>query len=204
MIESGADSVQRRIGIFGGSFDPVHLGHLILAQSALEHFGLQEVCFMPCADQPLKRGLACADAGSRRDMLDAAIEGNPFFRLLDIELQRGGISYAVDSLRTLHTQWPDCAFTFLIGADTLAELHHWYKIEELGRLCRFGVFGRPGPSRVSASDLPLGVEVEYAGASRMIDISSTDIRRRVAEGLSIRYLVPDCVQMMIMERHLYQ
>ncbi len=204
MKELFPEMQERRVGIFGGSFDPVHLGHLILAESALQCFGLREVLFMPCADQPLKPGLALADAASRRAMLEVAIEDNPAFRLLDLELERGGISYTVDSLRELHRTDPQSVYYFLMGADKLPELIHWHEIETVAELCRFGVFGRPDAPGAPVSALPAGIQVEHAAASRQIQISSTEIRHRVAEGLSIRYLVPSRVEMIIAERHLYQ
>lgn len=194
---------ERRIGIFGGSFDPVHTGHLILADSALHVFGLERVWFMPCADQPLKPGLAGADGETRKRMLMAAIEDHPGFGLLDIELERKGTSYTVDSLREIRARFPDVEVYFLIGADKLSELVLWREITEVVTLCRFGVFPRPGLRLDPDVALPEGADIVRAGYARQIEISSSEIRHRVAEGLSIRYLVPAGVEMMIAESHLY-
>ncbi len=194
---------ERRIGILGGSFDPIHIGHLILAESALEAFSLEQILFMPCADQPLKPTAAHADADARKHMVLSAIEGHPGFEFLDIELERGGRSYAIDSLETLHACYPDHVLYFLIGADKVSELPQWKQIARVARLCRFGVFPRPGieVSRPAAS-IP-HLELVYAPAGRRIEVSSSEIRHRIAEGLSVRYLIPAGVEMIIAERHLY-
>ena len=203
MLGSLGEAGERRIGILGGSFDPIHIGHLILAESALEAFELEQVYFMPCADQPLKQRGAHADGDMRRRMVETAIEGNPRFEILAIELERGGASYTVDSLEEIRRTFPDCTAYFLIGVDKLPELVQWKDIARVVGLCRFGVFPRPGEALPGAAELPSGVMIEYAPYGRQIEISSSEIRRRVAEGQSIRYLVPDGVAMIIAERHLY-
>ncbi len=203
MLENLLGTNERRIGILGGSFDPIHIGHLILAEAALEAFTLETVYFMPCADQPLKPGLAHADGDSRTQMILSAIEGNPAFAFLDIELARGGSSYTVDSLDEMRTRCPEYVVYFLIGADKVMELKQWKDIDRVASLCRFGVFPRPGvgSSRIDAEVHNL--VLEYASSARRIEVSSSEIRHRVAEGQSIRYLVPDSVGMLIAERHLY-
>lgn len=195
---------EQRVGLLGGSFDPVHLGHLILAESAREHFGLRQVCFMPCADQPLKAGGPQADAESRLAMLEAATADHPAFRVLDLELQRGGTSYTIDSLRQLHRQHPRFVYYFLIGADKVGELARWKEIDSLAKLCRFGVFNRPQADAADPPALARNLQIEYAGASRQIQISSTEIRDRVCAGRSIRYLVPGRVEGIIAERGIYR
>jgi len=203
MLGSLKERGEQRIGILGGSFDPLHIGHLLLAESALEAFELEQVYFMPCADQPLKPGGAGADGQMRQRMIESAIEGHPQFGLLDLELVRGGTSYTVDSLAGIRQRFPDVTVYFLLGADKLGELRQWREIGRVVQLCRFGVFPRPGQTRPDPADLPAGAVIEYAPYARQIEISSSEIRRRVAEGQSIRYLVPDSVAMMIAERHLY-
>ncbi len=200
--------MNERVGIFGGSFNPIHLGHLLLAQTALEWFDLSRVLFMPCAIQPHKDPGLLAPAAVRKTMVEAAIEDNPAFDLLDIELRRGGVSYSVDSLRTIREQMPRAELFFMIGADTLRELHAWKDIASVLELCRFAVFARPGV-RVRPGDIKLAAPwpeslLKGICSIRQLDISSSDIRHRVAEGLNIRYLVPSQVEMIIGEHHLYR
>lgn len=196
-------SGERRIGVLGGSFDPIHMGHLILAEAALEVFALEQVFFMPCASQPLKPGAAHADEAARKQMILSAIEGHPQFELLDIELERGGVSYTVDSLEEIRGRFPDRTIYFLIGADKLRELVQWKDIGRVVALCRFGVFPRPGEPLSVPAGLPAAIDVAFAPYGRQIEISSSELRHRVAEGQSIRYLVPGGVEMIIAERHLY-
>ncbi len=203
MLEILLGTNERRIGILGGSFDPIHIGHLLLAEAALEAFELEQVFFMPCADQPLKPGAAHADADARKQMILSAIEGHPCFELLDIELERGGCSYTVDSLEEIRSRYPEYVVYFLIGADKVEELADWKDIRRVGTLCRFGVFPRPGAGVATRETAPDNLVLEYAPAARRVEVSSSEIRHRVAEGQSIRYLVPDGVEMLIAERHLY-
>ncbi len=202
---------RERLGIFGGSFNPVHLGHLLLAQTALERFNLDRVLFMPCAVQPHKDPRGLASAAHREAMVEAAILDNLGFELLDIELRRGGVSYTVDSLREIRSMHPNADLFFMIGADTLQELHGWKDIETVLSLCEFIVFARPSHELAHLSPEALKLPVPWSErlmrnlcSVRQIDISSSDIRHRVAEGLSIRYLVPQPVEMIIMEHHLYR
>jgi len=199
MFETG----ERRIGILGGSFDPIHMGHLILAETALEAFELERVFFMPCADQPLKPGAASASGAMRKHMIESAIEGHLRLGLLDLELERGGVSYTVDSLEAIHAKFPGYVVYFLIGADKLGELQHWKDMVRVVTLCRFGVFARPGEELRVPEHVPADAVFAFAPHARQIEISASEIRHRVAEGLSIRYLVPDGVEMIIAERHLY-
>jgi len=198
-----------RLGIFGGSFNPVHLGHLLLAQTACEQFDLDRVLFMPCAVQPHKQPRTLAPAEQRLAMVEAAIMDNPAFELLDIECRRGGISYTVDSLRELNQLYPGDELHFMIGTDTLLELHGWKDIGTVLALCRFIVLARPGydvpvPGRLRLPAPWPDRLLENVCRVRQVDISSSDIRHRVAEGMGIRYLVPQSVEMMIREHHLYQ
>lgn len=202
---------RERLGILGGSFNPVHNGHLLLAQTALEQFDLDRILFMPCAVQPHKPPAALAPASLRETMLEAAILDNLSFDLLDIELRRGGISYSVDSLREIRALHPQAELFFLIGADTLPDLHGWKDIYTLLDRCTFAVFARPGFDEQAIRPEALELKppwperlLQKVCCARRIDISSSDIRHRVAEGLSIRYLVPQAVEMIIMEHHLYR
>lgn len=204
-------SGSERIGILGGSFNPVHLGHLILAENAADSFSLDRVLFMPCHIQPLKGQDGTVAAEQRVAMTEAAIMDNPRFELLDIEIKRGGTSYAIDSVREIRRFYPGAEVFFIIGADTLSELHLWKDINALLDICQFAVLARPGydlesmfRGGVKLSGNRVAQIRRNVATGRLIDISSSDIRHRVAEGMSIRYLVPRSVEMYIAEHHLYQ
>jgi len=204
--------VSTRIGLLGGSFNPIHLGHLVLAEAAREHLGLERVVFAPNRQPPHKPMAEMASAEDRLRMVELAIAGNPAFRACDIELRREGPSYSIDTVQEMIERsegtWD---IHFLIGADSLAELPTWYHVAKLARLCKFVVFRRPGDALGDLGPLH-GVlddeQIEAIAARRfdmpLIGVSATDIRRRVREGRSIRYLVPDAVQRIIQERRLYQ
>jgi nicotinate-nucleotide adenylyltransferase len=203
--------MDNRLGILGGTFNPVHTGHLILAQCAAEAFDLGKVLFLPAGLPPHKESTMLAAPGHRLAMLEMAIEGDLRFEVSDIELERGGTSYAVDTAAELHRAYPDAELCFIVGADTLPELHSWRNIYTLLRLCRFITLGRPGfditgisPHRLRLDPpWPERLLKDYA-TGYMVDISSSDIRHRVAEGMSIRYLVPRAVEMYIAEHGLYR
>jgi nicotinate-nucleotide adenylyltransferase len=199
-----------RIGILGGTFNPVHLGHMILAQNALETFDLSKVFFIPSAKPPHKRTAVLAGTEHRMAMLEAAVEDDLSFEVSDIEIKRGGPSYSIDTIRELKKLYPPAEFYFIIGADSLLELHMWKDINDLLKLCNFVTFGRPGvnTAQIQPKDLHLNPPwpeklLKNVVTSRSIDISSSDIRHRVAEDMSIRYLVPRTVEMYIIEHHLY-
>ncbi|MDD4870512.1 MAG: nicotinate-nucleotide adenylyltransferase [Kiritimatiellae bacterium] len=199
-----------RIGILGGTFNPIHTGHLILAQSALETFDLDRIFFIPSAKPPHKKPSVLADAEHRMAMLDTAIEDDMRFEMSDIEIKRGGPSYSIDTVRELKKIYPSVEFHFIIGADSLLELHLWKDINDLLNLCTFVTFGRPGVNiaQIQKKDLFLDPPwpeklLENIVTNRLIDISSSDIRHRIAECMSIRYLVPRAVEMYIAEHNLY-
>jgi len=199
------------IGVIGGSFDPLHFGHLIIAQDALERLGLSEVVFVPAANPPHKLHLRQTDAGHRLEMARRAVAGDRRFSVSNLELQRGGISYTVDTVRSLKLARPDADWVLIVGSDTLVDLHNWYKIDELLDLCEVASFLRPGeadPEEIAAKVLVaerhrqrlLGNIIE----AHLVEISSTEIRQRVADGRSIRYLVPPEVEEYIIEHSLYR
>ncbi|MCX7590768.1 MAG: nicotinate-nucleotide adenylyltransferase [Kiritimatiellae bacterium] len=201
----------KKVGVFGGTFNPIHLGHLILGQTALESCGLSSVLFIPCSKPPHKTAKNLASAHHRLAMVELAIEGDFRFRVSDIEIRRGGVSYAIDTIRSLRATDPSAAYYFLIGTDTLLELHLWKNIDQLLTLCTFVAFARPGVDLRAIGPEHLKLPGDWGERllsnvvmSRQIDISSSDIRHRVAEGLSIRYLVPFSVEMYIAEHRLYQ
>lgn len=203
-------SVRHRLGILGGTFNPVHTGHLILAQCAMEAFDLSNVLFVPACSPPHKESSMLTDARHRVAMLEMAVEGDFRFEVCDVEIRRGGTSYAVDTAAELHGMHPDTEFNFIIGSDTLPELHSWRNIYTLLRLCRFVTLARPGFDVAGVN--PRSLKLDSPWPERLlqsysvgcaVDISSSDIRHRVAEGMSIRYLVPQPVEMYIAEHGLY-
>lgn len=199
---------RNRTGILGGTFNPIHTGHLILAQTALESFELSSVIFIPCSTPPHKGSSRLAPAQHRLAMLEYAIEGDPRFSMSDIEISRGGISYSIETVKTLQKERPEEDIFFIIGSDTLAELHLWKDIYELLKICSFVTVTRPGTANISTESIKLRDPwperlMERAVTRHLADISSSDIRYRVAEGMSIRYLVPETVEMYITEHNLY-
>jgi nicotinate-nucleotide adenylyltransferase len=187
----------RAIGLLGGSFDPVHHGHLIVAQVAAEALGLDELRFMPAREQPFKRGRHAAPAADRAAMLELAVAGVPGFAVERAELDRPGPSYSVDTLEALLAREPESAFTLLLGADAALELEAWHRAAELPRLARIAVFARPG-TPIPASPL-IAATVEVPA----VEISATEIRRRVRTGRPIRYWVPDAVADYVARHRLY-
>jgi nicotinate-nucleotide adenylyltransferase len=198
-----------RVGVFGGTFDPVHLGHLILAEQAREQGRLDQVWFIPAARPPHK------DPGTlfrhRAEMLHLAVAGHPAFRVDELEEARPGPSFTVHTLTELSRQHPGNQWFLLIGADTLAELHEWYDPVGVVRQAGLMVMGRPGeriltPEEIRralhlSEDLSLQLEVI---AAPLIDISSHDLRNRAAQGRSLRYFVPRAVEIYAQEKGLYR
>ncbi len=185
------------IGVFGGSFDPIHHGHLLAAQAVVDVLGLEELRFVPAREQPFKIGRHFAPAELRARMVALAIAGEPKFRLETAELERTGPSYTVDTLRALRAREPGREFAFLIGADAARDMATWHQAEALPTLATLVVFARPG---VPVPRLPWPVRGVTIPA---VDISATEIRQRVAEGRSIRYWVPDPVAECIAADRLY-
>jgi nicotinate-nucleotide adenylyltransferase len=203
--------LKTRIGIFGGTFNPAHLGHLITAQDALEVLDLSKILFVPCGLPPHKDTRQLAAPAHRAAMLEIAIEDNPDFELCDIEIRRGGTNYSVDTVRRLAELHPGHELFFIIGSDSLLELHLWKDTAELARLCRLVTFIRPGFEVKKGRRLNLKLApalsrrlVKDVAAVHEINISASDIRHRVAEGMSIRYLVPPSVEAYIAEHNLYK
>lgn len=184
----------KKIGIYGGSFDPIHHAHLILAREALESLQLSEVIFVLAAQSPHKTNSDPAPPKVRWEMLTAALAGEKGFSASRLELDRPPPSYSIDTVEQLRAENPAAEFYFLIGEDNLAKLESWHRFEELRELVRFVVLDRSGAE----------VEFPYSAIRRRIDISATAIRNRVASGQSIRYLVPEAVERIIRQENLYQ
>jgi len=182
--------------LFGGSFDPVHLGHLVVAEAAAEALGAR-VRLMPAREQPFKRGASGATPLQRAEMLALAVHGNPLLSVERIELDLPTPSYTVRTLRALGEREPGNRFTLLLGADAAADVPAWHEAEAVSSLADIVVFARSG--RTIPDRLP-GRVIEVP----LVEISATEIRRRVAQGRSIRYLVPDAVREYIAAHGLYR
>ena len=183
-----------RIGILGGSFDPIHHGHLILARAAREELGLDLVIFIPAHASPHKTGDFATSGQERLAMVRLAIDSEDGFESSDIELHRPPPSYTVDTLRQLRAAHPKDEFVLLIGADNVAKFGTWREPEEIRHLADIAVLDRAGS----------GIPHQWPVVRRLVDISSTDIRARVAAGRSIRYLTPDSVYDYIASEGLYR
>jgi len=198
-----------RIGVFGGSFDPVHMGHLTIAQDAVEQLELDRLIFVPAAVPPHKQEKTLADGQQRFEMLQLATESNLSFEVSDMELQRGGVSYTVDTMKQIQFEHPGAELFFIVGLDSLTILHSWKNVEQLLEMCTVVPFARGGedPAKV-AEQIQLSKVWKTRLLERMIrihevEISASEIRMRLAEGLSIRYLVPPEVEMYIAEHGIY-
>ncbi len=199
-----------KIGVLGGSFNPVHTGHLILAQDALEHFALKKVLLMPCANPPHKPAGFLASAAHRVAMLQLAVKDNPCLVVSTLEIERGGTSYTIDTLRQLRAMNPSARYVFIIGGDSLLELHTWREMDALLELCEIATLRRPGfepAPRPETLRLPAPWPEKLLRnifPGHQIEISATDIRRRAAQGLSLRYFVPFSVETYIVHHQLYK
>lgn len=180
----------KSIGLFGGTFDPIHIGHLILARDAREQLGLECVIFLPALISPHKLARPPAPAGARLGMLEAALAGEEGFAIDTRELHRGGPSYAIDTAREYASEFPGAKLYYLVGDDNVADLDTWKEIDALREILEFVIMTRE--SSLSA-----------AVVFRQIEISSTEIRNRIASGLPIRYMVPDPVGTILSRLGLY-
>ena len=198
-----------RIGILGGTFDPIHIAHLIVAEESRMHVPLQKVVFIPTGQPWLKSGRRITAGSLRLEMVRLAVANNPAFDSSSIEIDRPGLTYSVDTLEELAGQWgADVDINFIVGVDSLLSLPRWKDPERFLDLCTLTAVTRPGYSPDALEE----VKQRYPALERklgliegpLIDISGTEIRRRVASGLSIRYLVPPRVERFITERGLYK
>jgi nicotinate-nucleotide adenylyltransferase len=185
------------IGLFGGSFDPVHHGHLIVAQVAREKLGLEEVRSVPAREQPFKQGRHSTSAEHRAAMLSLAVAGTAGFTVETTELNRPGPSYTVETLRELRSREPDRRLLLLLGADAATELDCWHEAGRIPELAHVVVFARPGAAVPHTPLISSIIEVPA------IDISATEIRARVRRRQPIRYWVPDAVAEYITTHRLY-
>ena len=187
----------RKVGILGGTFDPPHFGHLLIANEVLSTLNLDEIWFMPNQEPPHKKKSSAIKNEDRFSMLELAIEGNGQFRIETIEWLRQGPSYTYETMQLLKEQHPDIQFYFIIGGDMVEYLPKWHKIDELVNLVQF--VGVERPSYHCRSPYPI-LYVDIPA----VDLSSSMIRERLKVGRTIRYLVPDSVIGYIKENHLYE
>ncbi|GAB3645191.1 nicotinate-nicotinamide nucleotide adenylyltransferase [Glycomyces tarimensis] len=197
------DLPKRRVGIFGGTFDPPHLGHLVAASEAAARSPLDEVVFVPTGDPWQKNRHQVTDAPTRLAMTRLAAEPDPRFRVSTCDIDRAGRTYAVDTVADVRAEYDHPVdLYFIFGADSLENLHTWHRVDELCRVVKFIALNRQGHSRRRV-DTSFGVEVDFVDMPG-VDVSSSECRRRVADAEPIRYLVPDAVDDYIAERGLYR
>ena len=187
-----------KVGIFGGTFDPPHIGHLIAAQDAARVLSLDRVVFIPALDPPHKRPEKITAASVRLRMIRAATTADPRFEVNELELRRGGTSYTVDTLRALRAERPGDDLFLLVGVDQVREFAGWREPDQVLRLARLVMLARGGIEEAAAGDI-----VHQTVLVTRVDISSTLIRELVLRGQCIRYLVPDAVEKIIAAEGLY-
>ena len=194
-----------RIGILGGIFDPIHYGHLTIAEEARYHFALREVLFVPCGSPPHKQEQAVTEAKHRLAMTRLALADNSAFQLSPVEIDRPGLSYAIDTIELLQQEYGAAKLYFIVGADAILELEAWKEPQRLVGACQVVAATRPGYDLSLLQEI-LGKEI----ASRVIlleapgvAISSREIRQRVRQGAPIKYLVPGPVAQYIVDYKLY-
>ncbi len=218
--------MSQKLGILGGTFNPIHYGHLAAAEEVRDRLKLDRVLFIPSFHPPHKQEDDVPSAVHRMEMVRIATSGNAAFEPSDIEISRGGKSYTVDTIEALQKTYPEAELYFITGVDSFLDIQTWSRWERLLRLCTFVVLSRPGyrfadllkidflrPAETQMIELDRGqrmhVEI-HAGAFTvylvmipLYDISSTDIRRRIKEGISIKYLLPEMVETYIIKNKLY-
>lgn len=196
-----------RLGLFGGTFDPPHLGHLVVAQAAVDQLSLDRLVFVVAGNPPHKAGVEMSPGAVRTEMTRAAVAGNPAFDVSEIELGREGPSYTVDTLRLFRAARPEARLFFLLGADQLAEFQDWQEPEEVARLTTLVAVGRGGaqPGQVAPPEFEARPDLDFLALPvTRLDISSSEIRGMVRAGRSVRYLVPDQVNEIIETHRLYR
>lgn len=198
-----------KIGIMGGTFNPIHNGHLILSEYIREEANLDKIIFIPTGRPPHKDNREILNGEFRKEMLDLAIDSHPYFEISTIEIDRIGIGYTIDTLVELKDIYPKDEIYLIIGVDSLMELHRWKNYRNLLSMSNFIVANRYGFESNIVMDRIKEFNEDYKGRialiqSPIIEISSTDIRERLRKGLSIKYLVPEAVEKYILLKALYR
>lgn len=191
-----------KIGFMGGSFDPVHFGHLVAAQDALERGGLDRLVFVPAAQAPLKPGAVQASAEARLAMLHLAVGEDGRFAISDYEVRKGGMSYTIDTVRYMRAQFPEAELAWVVGADQVERLHLWREIGELVTLVEFIVLARPGAVVTRRTDIE-GLRLRWC-EGHLVDFSSTEVRGRLKAGLSVDFMMPHNTIEYVRETRLYR
>lgn len=201
----------QRIGILGGTFDPIHYGHLILAELTREALRLDHIRFIVANVSPFKTDKRIASNKDRTEMVRLAIGGNPHFEIDTQEIDRGGVSYTIDTVRSIKAQFPDAELYLLMGADVLVDIAKWREPAELFRMATPSVISRGGIGAPDWDKLTPFIEEDQLLRIRnsqviapQIEISSTDLRNRRQQGLGIKYQLPAAVEIYILENELYQ
>lgn len=199
----------KKVGIMGGTFNPVHNGHLLIAENAYEQLGLDEVRFVPTGRAPHKQGQHIIDGADRMRMVELAIAGNPAFSVDDRELRSDRLSYSYLTLEQLRAEAPDDRLYFIMGGDSLHDFKTWYHPERICRCATLVAAIRDACDREHLELYAKELREQYAADVRLIDtpnlsVTSSELRLRAATGRSIRYQVPDAVRDYILEKQLYQ
>jgi len=192
---------KKRIGIFGGTFNPVHFGHLAIAAAAFEQAGLDSIIFIPAHIPPHKNQEDIIDSKLRYEMIFRAISNNSDFSVSDIEIKKNEISYSVETLTSLKEKYPDSELCFIIGSDSVPELKTWRLIDEISNLCCFIVANRPEFENFAKADLP---ENSIVLNGIYPDISSTFIRKQIKQGQGVDDLLPKSIIQFINQNKLYK
>lgn len=192
----------KKLGFLGGQFDPIHFGHLLVAQDAFEQMGLDKLYFVPAATTPLKGHDVTTSADDRLAMVQAAIDWDARFGVIDDELRRGGVSYTIDTVRELKRRFPDDRLFWVIGADQVKRLPKWKDVADLVRLVEFIYLERPGHPITNFPEIS-GLRL-HAVRSHRIEMSSTELRERAGRRLSLHYFLPLKVNQLIESRALYR
>ena len=201
--------MKKKIGVFGGTFNPIHTGHLILAEAAYEEFGLDEILFVPTGISNLKDPSVILDKKTRITLTGEAIGENPHFALSTIETDRPGKSYTFETLELMNQEYPNSEYYLIIGADSLFQIEQWKRPADIMKNAVILAAKRKGSTTQELLDKIEEIKEKYDADIRLlpctyIDISSTEIRERIKAGKSIRYLVPEVTENYIKKHHLYE
>ncbi len=199
--------MKRKVGIMGGSFDPIHIAHLVVANEVLNIYALDEIIFVPTGEPPHKNCLF-ADSFHRLLMVNMAVLSNEKFSVSDIEIKNPGKSYTLNTLREFHKLYKNTEFYFITGADAVIDIPNWHQPEEILKLCRFIAVSRPEISIEEVKEKINEIKKIFGGNIEilqipMLQISSTDIRERFKAGISAKYLLPESVEQYIIKNELY-
>lgn len=201
--------VNKKIALFGGTFDPIHMGHLIIAEYVRESLELDKVVFIPSGNPPHKKGKKVTEEYIRYKMVELAVKGNDGFVVSDMELNKDTYTYTYKTLQQLKAKYDDISIFFIIGADTVLDILTWKEYEKVFKLCNFVAVARPGYDESEVKRMISRLEDTYNAhitivETPLIDISSTEIRNRIAEGKTIKYLVADNIIEFINKNNLYK